>query len=228
MKKVLFAFITILSAVLVGKAQEIEFSRAQVDSLLASAAATYEAPSVDGVRLQGTVEELAAEFKQKGWINPYSRFTEQELEKAGLPRSTRYANGVLLEGIFLDRKASLVLYPISPENRLVAYAAVSLPGFGDSVMRFISREVIPLVHRYARKYGEFEISAADESFQNSRRNTTRQEYGSGKHIVTFSFEDPEILIRAQTGTDGKFYTVIHYLNTLNLAVQLLENAPRAE
>lgn len=225
MKKAFFTFIAILSAVLVGEAQELQYSRAQVDSILANAAATYEAPSIAGVRLEGTVEEVAAKFKEKGWINPYSRFTEQELEKAGLPRNTRYLKGVLLEGIFLDRKVSLVLYPISPENRLIAYAAISMPGFGDSVMRFVNHEVMPLVHRYARRYGEYKISAVDERFEQAKRNTTRQEYGSGRHIVTFSFEDPEVLLRAQTGTDGKFNIVIHYLNTLNLAVQLLENMP---
>ena len=124
MKRYILTLIVILSFVLTGKAQEARFTRAQVDSIIELAAASYEAPSIDCVKLEGTVEEVAAKLKEHGWRNPFARFPEEELAKAGFPRETRHLNGVLLEGIFMRRKANLVLYPVSVENRNIAYAAI--------------------------------------------------------------------------------------------------------
>lgn len=223
MKRCIPTFIAILSAILTCKAQEAIFTRAQVDSLIESAAASYEAPVINGVTLEGTVEEVAARLKRQGWNNPFDRFPEDRLEKAGLPKNKRYLNGVLLEGMFMRRKANLVLYPVSVENRNIAYAAISFTVRGDRLDRFVEKSVMPVVHRYARKYGEYRITHIDRRYEQADRKTTGQEYGRNRHIISFEFEDPEILLRAQTDRDCRFNIVIQYINTVNLARQLLES-----
>lgn len=223
MKRYILTFIAVLSAIQVGEAQEICYTRAQVDSIIASARPTYEAPAIDSVILDGTVEEVAAELKEKGWRNPFSRFPEEELEKAGFHKRTRYLKGVWLEGIFMGRKANLILYPISVENRDIAYASISVTMHGNNLAKFIEKEVMPVVHKYAEKYGEYRITDIDSRYENSDRSTTRQDYGNDRHIITFAFEDPEILLRAQTDCNGRFSIVIQYINTLNLATQLLDS-----
>lgn len=223
MKRCILTFIAILSAVLVGKAQEIHYTRAQIDSIISSARPDYEAPAIDSVTLEGTVEDVAEKLKEKGWRNPFARFPENELEKAGFPKRTRHLKGVWLEGIFMGRKANLILYPISVENRDIAYASVSLTMHGDNLSEFVEKEVMPIVHRYADKYGEYRITDIDSNYENSSRSTTRQDYGRNRHIITFGFADPEILLRAQTDRGGRFNVVIQYINTLNLATQLLES-----
>lgn len=223
MKRYILTLIVILSSVLSGKAQEARFTRAQVDSIIELAAASYEAPSIDCVRLEGTVEEVAAKLKEHGWRNPFARFPEEELAKAGFPRETRHLNGVLLEGIFMRRKANLVLYPVSVENRNIAYAAISFTVRGDRLDRFVEKSVMPVVHRYARKYGEYRITDIDRRYEQAGSKTTGQEYGCNRHIISFEFEDPQILLRAQTDRDCRFNIVIQYINKINLARQLLDS-----
>lgn len=223
MKRYILTAATILSAALAGEAQEANFTRAQVDSIIAIARSSYEAPSIDCVLIEGTVEDVAAKLKERGWRNPFSRFPEEELEKAGFHKKTRHLNGVWLEGIFMRRKANLVLYPISIENRDIAYAAVSLAMHGNNLHKFVEDDVMPIVHRYAGKYGEYRITDIDRLYENSDRKTTRQDYGCNRHIITFAFEDPEILIRAQTDRNGIFNIVIQYINTINLATKLLDS-----
>lgn len=222
MKTYILTFVVLLSAAVSGYAQELRFSRAQIDSIIAQAAVTYESPNIDSIRLEGTVEDLAARFKEKGWTNPFSRFPERELEKAGFPKRTRYSNGVLLEGVCLDRKARLILYPISPENREVAYAALMFSSDEKTIGQFIINDVMPLVHRYEGKYGEFSVCDLNERFEKCGWDATREEYGSMQHIVTFEFEAPEVILRSQTGPDGSFVVVVHYVNKINLATHFLE------
>ena len=134
-----------------------------------------------------------------------------------------YRDGVLLEGMFMRRKANLVLYPVSVENRNIAYAAISFTVRGDNLNKFVEKSVMPVVHRYARKYGEYRITHIDRRYEQADRKTTGQEYGRNRHIISFEFEDPEILLRAQTDRDCRFNIVIQYINTVNLARQLLES-----
>ena len=150
-------------------------------------------------------------------------FPEEELAKAGFPRETRHLNGVLLEGIFMRRKANLVLYPVSVENRNIAYAAISFTVRGDRLDRFVEKSVMPVVHRYARKYGEYRITDIDKRYEQAGSKTTGQEYGCNRHIISFEFEDPQILLRAQTDRDCRFNIVIQYINKINLARQLLDS-----
>ena len=62
MKTCILTFVVLLSAAISGYAQELRFSRAQIDSIIAQAAVTYESPTIDSIRLEGTVEDLAAKY----------------------------------------------------------------------------------------------------------------------------------------------------------------------
>lgn len=223
MKRYILTSVAILSAALAGKAQEASFTRAQVDSIIEIARSSYEAPSIDCVLLEGTVEEVAAKLKERGWRNPFSRFSEEQLSKAGFPKRTRHLKGVWLEGVFMHRKANLILYPVSVENRDIAYASVSITMHGNNLQKFVEKDVMPIVHRYAGKYGEYRITDIDRRYEESGRKTTRQDYGCNRHIITFAFEDPEILLRAQTDCNGMFSIVVQYINTINLATKLLDS-----
>lgn len=222
MKTYILTLVAVLSVAVSGAAQELRFSRAQIDSIIEQAAATYEAPCIDSIRLEGTVEDLAAEFKEKGWVNPFSKFPESELAKAGIPKRTRYINGVLLDGILAGRKARLILYPVSPENRMVAYAAVMFTSSENTIGKFIVNDVMPLVHTYVREYGEYSVCDLNERFEECGWDATKDEYGRMQHIVTFEFKDPQVILRAQTGPDESFDIVVHYVNKINLATHFLE------
>lgn len=224
MKRLIFSLVGLLLCSGAVYAQELQFSKEQIDSILTEAEKTYQAPKIQGLAITGIVEELAAEFCRRGWIDPFSRFSEEDLDEAGLGAGKRYVNGILLEGIFLGNRSNLVLYPISQTDRRVAYAAITFNVDENSLRRFIEKDVMSLVHRYETKYGTFEIIDVDPLYQHAKRNTTREQYGPSQHIISFSFEDdPSVMLRAQTDADGEFSVVIHYVNTLNLVVQLLLN-----
>lgn len=224
MKRLFVISVSLLAATFALEAQEMQYTREQFDSIIAEAAADYEAPVLGGVRLEGNVEDIALEFIENGWTDPFLKFSKEALENAGLHRHNVQRKGILLEKDFPSGKRFLVLHPISGHDRRIAFAALTYPIKGKYVTRFVRNDVMPMVRRYAEKYGEYRVTDINNAYRQSNRRTSAGDYGCERPIITFRFDDPEVILRAETARDGSFHVVVQYINRPNLAIKLLEDA----
>jgi len=232
MKKLVLVLITLLSLSIVARAQDDRLSKEEIKATLALMS-DYTPPSVQGVKIEGTVKELEKKFNQKGWTNMYDKLfnylPESTLKSYGIIKGkTTYVDGVcVMEGYFLGKKSHLGIKPKSKSDLNVSVVGVMFSEDEDYVMNFVEYDVMPLVETYSKKYGKYDIEYS-ERYKGADKYTSSYSYGANHDILEVSFEDKNVVIRAFTNDDGEFTISVNYFNWYNYFSQLLKDAEEGD
>jgi len=227
MKKFLLVLITLLSLTVAVRAQDKMLTAKELKIALSSMS-DYTPPTVQGVKIEGTVKELEKKFREKDWTNIYDRlfqnFSASELNSLGINQETTpYKDGAcIMEGYFLRKKSYLLISPKSKTDLNVASVIIVFTEDEDYVKKFVEYDVMPLIETYSKKYGEYYLEYS-ERYKGADDYTPKFLYGANHDILEATFNDPSIKIRAFSNENEDLSIAVAYFNMYNYLSQLLKD-----
>ena len=176
-------------------------------------------PSLQGIDIDGNVEDLARQFEKKGWKDYWlTKFTEAELAQAGYTLQQLHRNNggmIILEGYFRRKQSQLILWPISVEDNNVTNVALTMEYSETNLRSFEEYDLMPFVKEYEKKYGEYSITADSGRYEKADSYTSSYSFSPQEILFYVHFEIPSVSMRVQVSDSHRFKLIVYYLNGYN-------------